>query len=463
MFEWFYSPVDHGWYHQNEFGLMLRESGLGHVSRLMRREWSCVRSLLCRTRRFSAAFLSQERAKLSEYRHDVRVLRRLQAAGNPASVEMAARLHFYGAVRMAVGQRVTALHPKVRHLYAGTVLTPDGDHYKIQFDIAALGVQLVQDMCVTPLLDGTTGVDLSSPDPEGQYAPEVHEGGTRAEDPSRAGDPSQVTPAIHELKLVAYIDRLLDRINLLLEELKKVESEGEQELRRLGRVLAGQYSIQDKRLVADESMPPPPVKLTAAQQRMLGEVQPPPVLPKLELIMRHLGEVAPQQALKLKADVERWVVEIFWLREEMSLTHQTLEAAFIALRPVKERYSKALTASTLEPQSGGLGHGQCAQLQEEAAARAVAIVAHLLNQKSIHRNALPSRQLSEMLSASATLLLQVQAWAHAPISPSESRFALDLALQKLQPVHDGNQARFKEVEQLMQQVQAVVCGKGSST
>jgi len=45
---------------------------------------------------------------------------------------------------MAVGQRVSAFHPKVRQLHTGTVLTPDGDHYKIQFDSAPLGVLLVR-------------------------------------------------------------------------------------------------------------------------------------------------------------------------------------------------------------------------------------------------------------------------------------------------------------------------------
>ncbi|KAL3913728.1 MAG: hypothetical protein SGPRY_007879 [Prymnesium sp.] len=48
--------------------------------------------------------------------------------------ETEAALGLHSSTQLAVGQRVTALHPKERQLFTGTVLTPDGDHYKIQFD-----------------------------------------------------------------------------------------------------------------------------------------------------------------------------------------------------------------------------------------------------------------------------------------------------------------------------------------
>ena len=37
---------------------------------------------------------------------------------------------------------VGVLHPQERHLFTGTVLTPDGDHYKVQFDRPKQGVQV---------------------------------------------------------------------------------------------------------------------------------------------------------------------------------------------------------------------------------------------------------------------------------------------------------------------------------
>ena len=74
MYEWFCSPVDYGWYADNEFTRVLQECGLGHVTQLMRREWGALRSLFGRGRRFSEAFLRQERGKLYAYRSQVRSL-----------------------------------------------------------------------------------------------------------------------------------------------------------------------------------------------------------------------------------------------------------------------------------------------------------------------------------------------------------------------------------------------------
>ena len=46
-------------------------------------------------------------------------------------------------------------HMKERQPFTGTVLTPDGTHYRIQFDRHKHGVQLVKDLWVMPLLDGS--------------------------------------------------------------------------------------------------------------------------------------------------------------------------------------------------------------------------------------------------------------------------------------------------------------------
>ena len=53
--------------------------------------------------------------------------------------------------------------PPVWQLYTGTVLTPDGDHYRVQFDQPRHGVLLVPDCQVIPLLDGSRGIDFTSP------------------------------------------------------------------------------------------------------------------------------------------------------------------------------------------------------------------------------------------------------------------------------------------------------------
>ncbi len=349
MYEWFCSPVDYGWYADNEFTKMLQaspasiatasitttstfmtttrtvittasiaptppqppprqECGLGHVTQLMRKEWAALRTLFGRPRRLSDAFLKQEKAKLYAYRGRVRALRRMQATSAASAASLESELGLHGSAQMAVGQRVTALHPKARHLYTGTVLTPDGDHYRVQFDVQKQGVQarrpvapppapssrapdlqltrtlggplsssqLVQDICLMPLLDGSRGIDFTSPHSTGQDAPsdsqfaQAQWGGGGQGGGQGGGGGAQAMPGAsqqpvgadaRELQLVAYTYadacrleshrlpdqrrigssrlrphvatrlRLLERKDLLGVQLKKVCEEAEAELR----------------------------------------------------------------------------------------------------------------------------------------------------------------------------------------------------------------------------------------
>ena len=116
----------------------------------MRKEWAALRTLFGRPRRLSDAFLKQEKAKLYAYRGRVRALRRMQATSAASAASLESELGLHGSAQMAVGQRVTALHPKARHLYTGTVLTPDGDHYRVQFDVQKQGVQARRPVAPTP-------------------------------------------------------------------------------------------------------------------------------------------------------------------------------------------------------------------------------------------------------------------------------------------------------------------------
>ena len=58
----------------------------------------------------------------------------------------------------------------------------------------------------------------------------------------------------------------------------------------------------------------------------------------------------------------------------------------------------------------------------------------------------------------ASLLLQMQAWAGAPISPAECRFGLMAALKKLTPTCDANRPKFNDVMATAQQLQSILCG-----
>lgn len=106
MYEWFYPAIDLEFFKpaESEFQACLSEAGIGHVQRLTRQEWAFVRGLIGRPRRVSSAFLQEERQRLHEHRSRAR------------------RLGL--AARLAVGQRVTAFHPKVRRALSPSPLRP---------------------------------------------------------------------------------------------------------------------------------------------------------------------------------------------------------------------------------------------------------------------------------------------------------------------------------------------------
>ena len=66
----------------------------------------------------------------------------------------------------------------------------------------------------------------------------------------------------------------------------------------------------------------------------------------------------------------------------------------------------------------------------------------------------------ETLSSAVSLLLQVQGWAQAPMSPTECRIALLAALKKLTPACDANRASFADVMATAQMLQNILCGIG---
>ena len=303
MYEWFHSPVDHAWLRSNEFLKQLQEAGLGHVCKLTRREWCFIRGLLGKPRRLSDSFFHAERERLNDYRDHVRSLRKLQAAGHAAAAQLEAELGLHGCVvQMAVGQRVTAFHPKERQLHPGTILTPDGDHYRVQFDKPKLGVQHVKDVLLMPLLDGSRGIDFTSPHGQldaqarfdqvaGSWDAELKQTGGAAGAPAAAaaaggGGIADVAAGADkkELQLLAYTLRLLDRKRLLLDELRAVTTEAERELQSVGKAIeaaiaegsvplhVSEYDLAPEHCISEGRRRPIKVEVTAAQQRLLGQV-----------------------------------------------------------------------------------------------------------------------------------------------------------------------------------------------
>jgi len=437
-----------------------QDAGLGHVTHLTRIEWSFVRTLIGRPRRLSAAFLAAERAKLAAYRHEVRTLRQLQLTG-AATSGLELDVSANGSMQMAVGQRVTALHPKERHLFTGTVLTPDGNHYRIQFDRQKHGVQLVRDVLVMPLLDGSRGIDFTSPHGLGLHeSSSPWEGGKT--DGGSARQPSPTPPLSSavvqadpkELQLLAYVLRLLERKQLLMGELKAVCTEAERELRRLGVYILGAVESGSVTLhVAATALQPPPVRVevTAAQQRVLGQVPSPPEVPALGGLLTQLRATSVAEAQKLERHVAIWRQEIEWLQDELRSTARALDTALAALRPTAQRFSLALGAAAPEPQSRGLGVTYCAELRDNAAERTASVLSSVLAARA-EAGVFPSPQLRDTLCSAVSLLLQVETWANAPMSPAECRAGLLAALKKLTPLCDANRSKFADVMATAQQL-----------
>ena len=118
--EFAYSSIDRGFFLRNEFVECLAALDAGRVTALTRTEWAVLRSKLGQPRLLSAAFLTQERAKLERYREDVR---RIQVGLSPvASIALDGPFVYQVPLPLTPGCRVTAAHPITRQLSQGTIV-----------------------------------------------------------------------------------------------------------------------------------------------------------------------------------------------------------------------------------------------------------------------------------------------------------------------------------------------------
>ena len=189
------------------------------------------------------------------------------------------------------------------------------DHYRIQFDRPKHGVQLVRDVLVMPLLDGSRGIHFTSPHglglAEGACGP-TWDGG---ESVNAEGGEAARGEAVHadpkELQLIAYVLRLLERKRLLMVELKNICAEAERELRRLGQHILAAVDAGTMRLHCSRAeLRPPPVRVevTAAQQRVLGQVPTPPEMPSLGGLLAQLRVTNAEETPKLERRIARHIL-----------------------------------------------------------------------------------------------------------------------------------------------------------
>lgn len=120
MHEWHYGALDRPWYLQNPLRDFLQHAGLGDVTHLARKEWSVLRAAIRgdrATRRFSRAFIREERIALRDWREDCRSV--YQDMGNRPLSDLPPDV----PLPLMVGELVTARHPKTRAIYDAKVLT----------------------------------------------------------------------------------------------------------------------------------------------------------------------------------------------------------------------------------------------------------------------------------------------------------------------------------------------------
>ena len=451
--EWFYSLVDHAWYQNSDFRKVLKDCGLGGWTKLTRKEWCCVRILQGKVRRFSKSFIGQQRADLQAHRVNVRALRRMQGSF-PTRIET--KFGLYRTPQLAVGQRVTAIHPKDRYIYCGTILCPDGDDYKIQFDHVKQGVTSVPDYCVMPLVDGTIGLDFASQRGlKTQSVSDMTDLQCVFNDDWRrrvaAGE--HVKLSLNEMKLIAEIMRLLERQEFLMNELNRVCGMAEEGLRQAGHELA-ECGLQIPGLVVPRDATQTHVEVTAAQQRQLGQVPPPPLLPSLKLLLEQAPSASEEFATQLLLDAARWQAEIHWLKREATTTVSCLNQALCNMRPFAQRICIAFGTAAPEPQAEGLNLAECTLLRQSIEDSTSAIMMRAMRE-SDH---LPPSRTEELTSAACELMLRLKAWAEAPRSPSDCRFSLIGAVERLRPVEGSNYGRFNAIVSRTQQLMSLVSG-----
>jgi hypothetical protein len=122
------------------------------ASNLTKEEWAAVRiymgAAIGRPRRFSAAFLKGEQAKLDTYRAQVRRMQYMYSQDDPPPPENDFPFQVYFPVR--VGDYVTVSHSPTCSLQRGLVLSlnavsEEATDFRIQFERADLGHLLVED------------------------------------------------------------------------------------------------------------------------------------------------------------------------------------------------------------------------------------------------------------------------------------------------------------------------------
>ncbi|XRA96440.1 DIRP domain-containing protein [Pycnococcus provasolii] len=143
QFEWFYAAMDRPWFLKCDWSNFLSHTGIMHATKITKMERCQLRAAFGKPRRLSLTFLKEQRQKLEAHREECRRRYRDNA-------ELGHLPH-----PLAVGQRVTARHPRAQSLATGQVLTVDWNRRHapiwVRFDSQELGCEHISDVNVMPI------------------------------------------------------------------------------------------------------------------------------------------------------------------------------------------------------------------------------------------------------------------------------------------------------------------------
>eukprot|EP00899_Mesostigma_viride_P019948 jgi/Mesvir1/27955/Mv20163-RA.1 len=226
--EWFYPAIDAQWYLKNEFVDYLRHLELPNVTHLPRSVWGAIRGSLGRPRRFSQAFLDEERANLHMARESMRArLQQQQLGTGPRE-----------PYPLFVGQMVSVLRAGAREVAEGRIVAIRGTRVMVSLDRAGpqgeAVTEEVEDMDVMPTSSRAVAV-RPGPSGAGREPPGPRTGPQHASD--GGGGPGQTSSYFQikangsqesSLAVIENLQKSLSKKDELMAKLKKMNAEVEE-------------------------------------------------------------------------------------------------------------------------------------------------------------------------------------------------------------------------------------------
>jgi len=226
MYEWFYSNIDQVYFNQNEFQECLEGRNIA-VTNLTRAEWSCIRTIVGKPRRFSRFFLQEERSKLQRSRNQIRSMQQGKIT-LPSNQQDELPIPVEIPLKLAAGQKVIAFHSQTKQVHVGQVIAIEGYYYKIKFERQDLPIQNVLDIYVMPHVSEVSRkrryyspvmVSLSPQPGNPQYpATQIDSSRRRTLTP---------TPTSYNVHVVSRLALLLEKKEKLLSEIKDMHNKAE--------------------------------------------------------------------------------------------------------------------------------------------------------------------------------------------------------------------------------------------